>query len=164
MTDTRKFRFFESKYDNRIIDIRLIFTATNGEVQLGENHHSLLYARLKHSMSVQKGGLIYTSESSGTQGETMGQQSPWVAYSGAAVAGGPWHGIAIMESPNNPWKSRAWSRDYGFMAMGSFHWMEHTIPAGDSIDLGYRIVIHGGNAEEAHVDDEWSLYKGQETG
>lgn len=164
MTDTRKFRFFESKYDNRIIDIRLIFTATNGEVQLGENHHSLLYARLNHGMSVQKGGLIYTSESSGTQGETMGQQSPWVAYSGAAVAGGPWHGIAIMESPNNPWQSRAWSRDYGFMAMGSFHWMEHTIPAGGSIDLGYRIVIHGGNAEEAHVDDEWNLYKAQETG
>lgn len=53
-------------------------------------------------MSVYQRGRIYTSESSGDQGETMGQESTWVAYSGAAGPGGLWHGIAIMESFNNP--------------------------------------------------------------
>ena len=164
MGDNRTFRFFESELGNRIIDVSLVFTASNGEVHLGENHHSLLYARLVHEMSVQKGGRIYTSVSSGDQGKTMGQESPWVAYSGAAVPGGPWHGIAIMESPNNPWGPHAWSRDYGFMAMGSFHWMEHTIATGESLELGYRVVAHAGNAEEANVAGEWARYENDESG
>ena len=164
MSDDRTFRFFESDQGNRIIDVGLVFTASNGEVALGENHHSLLYARLVHGMSVQQGGRIYTSVSSGDQGETMGQESPWVAYSGAAVPGGPWHGIAIMESSNNPWDPHTWSRDYGFMAMGSFNWMEHTIPAGSSLKLGYRVVVHSGNAEEADVAAEWSRYEKDEIG
>ena len=164
MGDERTFRFFASENGNRVIDLGLVFTAGDKEVALGENHHSLLYARLVHGMSVQKGGRIYTSVSSGDQGETMGKESPWVGYSGAAVPCGPWHGIAIMESPNNPWSSHTWSRDYGFMAMGSFHWMEHTIPAGGSLSLGYRVVVHAGNAAAADIAGEWARYEKEQSG
>jgi len=59
-----------------------------------------------------------------------------------------------MESFNNPWGSHAWRRDYGFMATGSFNWMEHTVSAGSSLKLGYRVVVHSGNAEEADIAGE----------
>ncbi len=162
VADERTFRFFESERGGRVIDVDLVFIAGDSDVALNENHHSLLYARLVHGMSVQRGGRITTSVSSGDQGVTMGQKSPWVDYSGPVVAGGPWHGITIMESPANPWESRAWSRDYGFMAMGSFHWMEHTVPAGGSLRLGYRVVVHSGDAEEARVAAEWTDYESGE--
>ena len=163
VADERTFRFFESERGSRVIDVDLVFIAGDSDVALNENHHSLLYARLVHGMSVQRGGRITTSVSSGDQGATMGQISPWVDYSGPVVAGGPWHGITIMESPANPWESRAWSRDYGFMAMGSFHWMAHTVPAGGSLRLGYRVVVHSGDAQEAGVAAEWTDYESGES-
>ena len=159
MEDQRTFRFFGSE-GKRIIDVELVFSpAGNKKVALAQNHHSLLYARLVRSMSVQKGGRIWTAVSSGDQGETMGKESPWCDYSGPIVGpDGPWHGIALMESPNNPWTSHAWTRDYGFIAMGSFNWHEYTIPVGGSLRLGYRVVVHDGDADEADIAGEWKRY------
>ena len=41
---------------------------------------------------------------------------------------------------------------------------EHTIPAGGSLQLGYRIIVHAGNADDADIAGEWSRYEKDESG
>jgi len=83
----------------------------------------------------------------------MGIASPWADFSGRMF--GQTEGIAIFDSPRNPWHPSKWfTRDYGFFSPTPFNWPEENgirISAGVSIRLRCRVAVHAGDASAAGI-------------
>ena len=52
---------------------------------------------------------------------------------------------------------RLWLHGYGVLPLDGAH-----RPGGGSLRLGYRVVVHSGDAEEAGVAAEWADYEAAE--
>ena len=102
----------------------------------------------------------------GASGEkgTLGVASPWADYSGRMF--GQTEGIAIFDSPRNPWHPSKWfTRDYGFFSPTPFNWLDDDgvrISTGDSIRLQYRVVVHAGDANAAGIADLYRQWAEQQ--
>ncbi len=96
-----------------------------------------------------------------------GKRADWVDYSG--VVAGEDLGIAIFDNPANIKHPTYWhARDYGLFAANPFG--EHdfykdpkrdgsvTISQGQSLTLRYRVLIHHGDAGEAHIAEAYHQY------
>ncbi len=60
-------------------------------------------------------------------------------------------GIALFDHPANPWPKCPWfTRDYGFISPTPFNFQEDSweLAAGKSVNLRYRVVLHGGSPKE----------------
>jgi hypothetical protein len=100
--------------------------------------------------------------STGQSGEqaTFGKAAAWCGYFGRRQ-GMPDHvveGIAILDHPGNPWAPCPWfTRDYGFISPSPFNFLDKEkpwrLPAGQSVTLRYRVVIHAGSPQQAGLDD-----------
>jgi hypothetical protein len=96
-----------------------------------------------------------------------GKKSEWADMSGE-IDGQP-VGIAIMDHPNNPRHPPYWhARDYGLFAVNIFgqHDFENdkgrdgslTIQPGQPLRFRYRVIIHPGDANTAHIRDLYDAY------
>jgi hypothetical protein len=92
--------------------------------------------------------------------------SPWCDVSGARF--GLREGIAIFDSPRNRWYPSKWfTRDYGFFSPTPFNWLDDAglrLAAGETLELEYQVVVHGGSAEEAGIAAlfaEWAGERGR---
>ena len=109
--------------------------------------------RVASSMDVNKkhGGRITNAEGL-TDDRAWGKASPWVDYTGPVE--GKTVGIAILNHPRSFRYPTTWHvRTYGLFAANPFGWQdfglgrsgEHTLPAGESIRFGYRVILHEGD-------------------
>jgi hypothetical protein len=110
---------------------------------------------------------MLNSEGKVGEKDIWGKRANWVDYS--ANVDGESLGIAIFDNPANIKHPTYWhARDYGLFAVNPFG--EHdfyndpkrdgsvTISTGQSLTLRYRVVIHHGDATEAHVAAAYDGY------
>jgi hypothetical protein len=149
----------------RTIDFDITLTAPE-KVVFGDTKEGAFAIRLADSMIEKKGGKMVSAEGKSGMTDIWGHKSKWVDYSGDVE--GEKLGIAIMDYPSNPRAPTYWhSRDYGLFALNPFgqqafdknqqesHW---TLEKGQSLRFRWRVVIHAGDAEAAHVADLYEKY------
>jgi len=100
----------------------------------------------------------------GVRGEkgTFGKPSPWIDYSGKR--GEFTEGLTVLQHPSNPGYPSPWfTRDYGFISPTPMYWPENGVETlfkkGETLRLRYRVLVHGGNAEEAKIGELSGNYK-----
>ena len=108
-------------------------------------------------------------DSEGRQGEKQiwGKRANWVDYYGT-VEGEPL-GIAVFDHPSNPRHPTWWhARGYGLFAANIFglHDFENdkskdgslTLKPGETLRFLYRVVIHPGDVNSAHIAKLYTDY------
>jgi hypothetical protein len=81
-------------------------------------------------------------------------------------------GVAIFDHPANPGAPTYWhSRAYGLHAANPFGVRDFTgdkskdgsmtVKAGQTLRFRYRVVIHAGDAQAAHIADLYDRYQSQ---
>ena len=106
----------------------------------------------------------------GQEGEknVWGKRADWVDYFGELE--GEKLGIVIMDHPGNPRHPTYWhSRSYGLFAANPFGLRDFlndktkdgslTIEPGNPLRFRYRVIIHPGDYQSAHIADAYKKYK-----
>jgi hypothetical protein len=163
--DEREVRVFATK-KARVLDFDVTIKATNGPVTFGDTKEGMFGVRVASSMDVdaKKGGKITNAEGL-TDAAVWGKPSRWVDYTGPVD--GETVGIAILNHPASFRHPTTWHvRTYGLFAANPFGWHdfgietsgEHTIPAGESIHFGYRVILHRGDTASADLPAAYAAY------
>lgn len=159
--DTRKYIFTSPSANIRLIDVEITMEMLM-DVHIRKTNHSLFSARLAADLSVKNGGTMVNAEGDSGEKATFGKSSPWMDYFGKR--GDYLEGIAILQHPANPWFPSPWfTRDYGFISPTPMYWPangeESFMKKGETLFLRYRVVVHGGNTEEAKIAELFRSYK-----
>lgn len=149
----------------RIVDVDLTLTAKD-KVVFGDTKEGTFGLRLAAPLQEEK-GTGHMVNAQGAEGEkaVWGKPSDWVDYFG--TLDGEQLGIAIFDHPQNPRHPVRWhARGYGLFAanpfgLGAFTGDKSengalTIEPGQKLRFRYRVVIHAGDVNSAHIGD---LYK-----
>jgi hypothetical protein len=148
--------------DVRLLDFAVTIRATDGPVEFGDTKEGMFGIRVASTMRVNGGQGTITNAAGQRDGDTWGQRAAWCDYSGPVA--GETVGIAILDHPDNFRYPTYWHvRDYGLFAANPFGLRyfigdktgagRHTVPAGEELTFRYRVLIHRGTCEEAHVAD-----------
>lgn len=162
LNENRKMVFY-SDPKLRIIDFQITLTAAE-DVTFGDTKEGAFAIRLADSFTAKNGARMVDADGRTGMANIWGKRSNWVDYT--AEVDGERLGVAIFDHPQNPRHPTYWhARDYGLFALNPFgqhafdpkqeesHWK---LPSGKQIVFRWRVVIHPGDAETAHVAD---LYK-----
>jgi hypothetical protein len=173
-TDTRRFAFAADD-SSRTIDVTITLHAGHGAVTLGDTKEGTMALRVATALqpkdangSTGAAGRIVNSAGQ-ENGAAWGKPARWVDYSGTIA--GQVAGIAILDHPTNLRHPTHWhARDYGLFAANPFGLHDftgaakgsgdHVIPAGGSLTLRYRIILHSGDAAHAAVEQRWREWTG----
>ncbi len=149
----------------RTIDFHITLTAAE-DVTFGDTKEGAFAIRLADNFTEKKGGKMVDADGRTGMANVWGKRSNWVDYT--AEVDGERLGVAIFDNPQNPRHPTYWhARDYGLFALNPFgqnafdpdkeesHWK---LPAGQKLVFQWRVVIHPGDAETAHVADLYNQY------
>jgi hypothetical protein len=149
----------------RMIDFDITLTAAEKAV-FGDTKEGAFAIRLADSLAEKKTGHMVNADGKSGMKDVWGHQSNWVDYSGEVE--GEKVGVAIFDHPGNPRHPTYWhARDYGLFALDPFgrkafdpsaeesHWV---LEQGKSLRFRWRVVIHPGDAESAHIADLYNQY------
>ncbi len=179
--DTRTFRFFSSP-STRGMDVVWQIKASEGALTFGDTKEGSFGIRLADTMKVKGGGGHIENSRGEKDGDTWGKRAEWVDYYGPVE--GETLGIAIFDHPKNFRHPTYWHvRDYGLFAVNPFgiHDFDveyvkdangkekivrrqpkgagdYTVPAGETLTLRYRILVHKGDTASAKIADAWKEY------
>ncbi|MGB6045261.1 MAG: PmoA family protein, partial [Pirellulales bacterium] len=166
LEDQRTLRF-DTDGDSRWIDFDVTMTANDKPVRFGDTKEGSLGIRVAGTMKVeaQPGGQIVNSEGHKDE-QAWGKAAAWVDYHGPVD--GKTVGIAILNHPNSFRHPTYWHvRTYGLLAANPFGLNDftsgakqgsYTLPAGESITLRYRILLHQGDQVEGKVAEAYAAY------
>jgi hypothetical protein len=163
--DERVLTFYKLR-NARVIDFEIVLKATSGPVTFGDTKEGMFGLRVASSMDVdrKRGGRIINAEGL-VDGQAWGKESPWVDYSGPVD--GKTVGIAILNHPRSFRYPTTWHvRTYGLFAANPFGWHDfglskpgdYTLPAGNKLWFGYRVILHEGDASSARIADAFDRY------
>jgi methane monooxygenase PmoA-like len=157
---------FSGDSNTRTIDFDITLTASE-KVVFGDTKEGAFAIRLADVLAEKKGtGKMTNAEGKTGMKDIWGQRSNWVDYSG--TIDGENLGVAIFDHPANPSHPVRWhARDYGLFALNP--WGQHafdanaeeahmTVPEGSSLHFRWRVVIHAGDTESAHIADLYKKY------
>ncbi|MFV2065437.1 MAG: PmoA family protein [Pirellulales bacterium] len=158
---------FGTDDDVRWIDFDITFTASEGEVTFGDTKEGSFGVRVAGSMKVDAGKGRIVNSSGLTNKQAWGKPAEWVDYHGPVD--GELVGIAILNHPSSFRYPTYWHvRTYGLFAANPFglhHFLDrkepigaYTLPAGQSITLRYRVLLHTGNEKDARIVDRFKEY------
>ncbi|MDX9754136.1 MAG: PmoA family protein [bacterium] len=137
----------------RILDFTLTLHPQM-DVTILNTNHSLFAARITPELSIPQGGTMISSRGQAGEKATAGQLAEWIDFGG--LRAGVFEGLAIMDSPQNPWHPSPWfSRDYGFFSPTPFNWLKEgklELKKGEDLTLRYRVVVHAGSAKQADIE------------
>lgn len=166
--ETQEFTFRGNK-ESRTIDSHITIHANHGPVTFGDTKEGTFAIRLAPELDAPRGKMV---DSKGGQGEAQiwGKRADWVNVDG--VINGQTLGVAIFDSPKSFRHPTYWhARGYGLLAANPFGLSfflrdpkqngSYTLPAGKSINFQYRVFIHDGNYQQAHVAEQYSRYAAQ---
>ena len=164
LTEDRDMVFY-SDPKLRIIDFRISLTAAD-DVTFGDTKEGAFAIRLADNFTEKKGCKMVDADGRTTMRNVWGKRSNWVDYT--ADVDGEKLGVAMFDSPQNPRHPTYWhARDYGLFALNPFgqkafdpekeesHWK---LPSGQKLLFRWRVVIHPGDAETAHVAELYNQY------
>ncbi len=140
----------------RTIDFEINWIAVE-DITVTKTNHSLFSIRAAADVTPSGGGFLINSEGQSGEKATFGQPAAWCGYHGKreGVGGEVVEGIAIFDHPENPWAPCPWfTRDYGFISPTPFNFIPEPwqLPAGESVQLRYRVVLHAGDPKTADLD------------
>ncbi len=157
----------EVSAERRVLDFSLTFLALpDHSLKLGDTKEAVFGFRAREEMTAKGGGRIVLS--SGLSGpEAFGGRGHWGDISGK-VDGKPF-GAALMNHPENYQTPTWWfARDYGLLGVNPFGLHDFAkkpvaagdmvIPAGGSLTLRYRLVLHTGDESAAKIAELWGDY------
>ena len=141
----------------RFMDWEVEWTAVQ-DVAIPKTNHSLFALRADADLTPLGGGALINSQGQSGEKETYGQAAAWCDFSGKrkGIPGEVVEGIALFDHPQNPWAPCPWfTRDYGFMSPTPLYFLpnEFKLPAGQSLKLRYRVVLHAGDAKDAALSN-----------
>ena len=150
-------RKFDIKILNKrvwLIDAEIKITATK-DIKIKKAKHSLFALRAAADISPAYGGTLMNSEGGVGAEETLGQEANWCGYHGKRASNNAMEGIAIMNHPENPWKSTWLTRDYGHLSPSPFYFLDEPwhLSKGKSINIKYRVALHVGTPKKAGLND-----------
>ncbi len=166
LQDERTFTF-GADADKRWIDCDIRLKATQGPVVFGDTKEGSFGVRVASSIRVdsKKGGKIVNSDGK-TNAAAWGKPAAWVDYHGPVE--GEIEGIAILNHPTSYGFPSHWHvRTYGLFAANPFGLKdftngaskgEYTLPAGETLQLKYRVLLHKGDEKEGRVAEEFADY------
>ncbi|MEI9973799.1 MAG: DUF6807 family protein [Ignavibacteriota bacterium] len=109
---------------------------------------------------------MVNAEGGAGMAQVWGKRSNWVDYSGQVD--GEKLGVAIFDHPQNPRHPTYWhARDYGLFALNPFgaHAFDPKqlesrwdLAKGKQLVFRWRVVVHPGDAESAHLADLFNDY------
>jgi hypothetical protein len=158
---------FHGGVTTRVIDCAFTLIADQGvPLKMGDTKEGTFAIRVVNGLT-EPGLKMSNSEGKVGVDQIWGKRANWVDYSGEVD--GESVGIAIFDNPANIKHPTYWhARDYGLFAVNPFgeHDFYHdpkrdgsvTIPSGQSLTLRYGVLIHHGDAAEAHVAESYQRY------
>jgi hypothetical protein len=156
---------FRAQGDLRIIDFLITLTAP-AEVTFGDTKEGAFAIRLSDAFTERKGMKILDADGRTRMVNVWGKRSNWVDYS--ADVDGEKIGVSMFDHPQNANHPTYWhARDYGLFALDPFgqHAFDPKAPErktvlkpGEKLVFRWRVVIHPGDAEAAHVADLYRQY------
>jgi hypothetical protein len=160
---------FSGDQDSRIIDCEFVIWAGSGPVKIGNTKEGTFAIRLAPELDAPQGTMV-NSEGAKGEPQVWGKRANWVDVDG--VIEGRTVGVAVFDSPKSFRHPTYWhARGYGLLAANPFGLKDfshdpkqdgsYTIPAGKSIKFRYRVLIHEGSYQEAHIAEKYSLYAAQ---
>ena len=172
VTETRRITFFNLGTDDRLFDVSLRFSSGSSTVTFGDTKEGGLIAiRVATSMDgptrqrPEGTGRIENSYGGVQEEETWGKRAMWCDYAGPVD--GEIVGVCLMDHPTNPRYPTHWHvRAYGLMTANPFglhdfykdpdtHRGDWTIPAYESRNFLYRVLIHRGSTAAANVRERY---------
>lgn len=151
----------------RWIDFDIKITATDGPVVFGDTKEGSFGVRVASSMRVdsKQGGKIVNSDGL-TNAAAWGKPAAWVDYHGPVD--GEVSGIAILNHPSSFRFPTHWHvRTYGLFAANPFGLKdftagksqgEYTLPAGETLHLRYRVLLHSGDEQAGGVAEAYEAF------
>jgi hypothetical protein len=164
---------FATDGDARWIDFDITIKASDGPVTFGDTKEGTMGIRVAETMKVDAkkadpklGGKIINSEGQ-TDKDAWGKPAAWVDYYGPVDD--QTLGIAIFNHPSSFRFPTCWHvRTYGLFAANPFGLREfkedksadgaYTLPAGETMTLRYRILLHRGDERSARVAEAYAAY------
>ena len=160
---------FRGDASTRVIDCGFMIHATNGPVKMEDTKEGTFAIRVVRALQ-EPDGYMLNSEGAVGEKQVWGKRANWVDNSGTVA--GEKLGLAIFDHPSNPQHPTYWhARGYGLFAANPFGERDFyndktrdgsiTIPAGGTLVLRYRVLIHPGDAREAEVAEAYRRYAAQ---
>jgi hypothetical protein len=166
--DVRRLTFHADE-DSRAIDFDITIKAVPGAVTFGDTKEGAFAVRVASTIRVEseKGGRIVNSDGL-VDKAAWGKAASWVDYQGPID--GKKVGIAILNHPSSFRYPTFWHvRTYGLFAANPFGVHDFTgsaggsftLPAGKSIELKYRVLLHKGDEKSGKVAEAFAAYKSE---
>ena len=157
---------FRGNASTRIVDCEILIEAVYGPVTFGDTKEGSFALRLGPALSDPNVSIVNSNHETGSA--VWGKRADWVDYSG--TVGGEEAGVAVFDHPKNLRHPTTWhARGYGLFAVNPFGLRAFTgdanqngayqIPAGASLRLSYRVVIHHGKAKSYDVAQAYAQYQ-----
>ena len=174
LVESRKMTFY-SDPALRIVDFDSTLSPEE-KVTFGDTKEGMFAIRLAAPLEAvqpkgidepKRTGKLVNAQGKVGEKNVWGKRSEWADFSG--VIDGQPVGIAILDHPNNPRHPTYWhARDYGLFATNIFgqHDFENdkgrdgslTIQPGQPLRFRYRVIIHPGDANAAHLREQFTAY------
>ncbi|HSU65849.1 MAG TPA: PmoA family protein [Tepidisphaeraceae bacterium] len=158
--ERREVTLYKSTGDARVIDFDLQFTPAGKEpVTFGKSTFGFMAARVRQSMTVfDGGGEITNSNGDVNESHVHLKHANWIDLAGP-IAPGKWGGVSILDNPANPNHPTMFHcRNDGWACASFTGEASFTLVPDKPLHLRYRILLHRGNAADAHVDRFFSGY------
>jgi len=149
------------------IDWLSIFTAGENDVLLdrtpipGEKNGKSYggYAGLSLRMAEHTKNWQFLGSEGPLKPESRGSKARWVDFSGS-IADGGFAGVTIFDHPDNPRHPSSWwlSGSMPYFSPAILFHKPYTLPAGKTLTLRYRILIHTGHADKDMLEDKWKAF------
>lgn len=156
---------FSGDKTTRVIDCKFVIHG-NEPIKFGDTKEGSFAIRLSPQLDA-PGGTMTNSEGGQGEAQVWGKRANWVNVDG--VIDGQKLGVAIFDSPKSFRHPTYWhARGYGLLAANPFGLQyfladpkkdgSYTLPAGQSIQFRYRVLIHEGSYKDAGVAEKYSEY------
>jgi hypothetical protein len=157
---------FRGGETTRVIDCEFTIRALHTPVRMGDTKEGTFAIRVVKALQEPPGKMLNSEGKTGEK-EIWGKRANWVDYSGTVA--GEKLGVAIFDNPANPRHPTYWhARGYGLFAVNPFGEHDYyndpkrdgslTLQPGKSLTLRYRVLIHHGDAAEAHLAEAYQEY------
>ena len=166
LRERRTMRFVAYADGARGVDLTVVLTPADGDVELGDSKEAGLCAVRAVPAIAKKPTL--TNAAGASEKTIWGKPAKWCDVSGA-IDGRP-YGVAMLDHPTNPRHPATWHvRGYGLLAANIFGLSEFdkklpkdagkmVIRKGESASFRYRVIIHAGDARAAKLDEKWAEF------
>ena len=160
---------FSGDARSRTVDCEFTIHASEAAVEIGDTKEGTFAIRVAKALDSPPGHMVNSNGDSGEKA-IWGRRADWVDYYGNVE--GEDVGVAIFDHPDNLRHPTYWhTRAYGLFAANPFGVREFThdrrqdgsyaIPAGGSLTLRYRVLIHHGDYRQAGLADAYREYLAQ---